>query len=459
MPTLPGTILSALAVVAPCLASEPAPSEPRAFQAQVGGSGTSRFLALSDIHLDSSHASTPWYGSNSETSRNLWASTRAELRELLGTGDLDFVIYLGDMPGHGLSQSARWQQFGSVLSGLRESVTHPTNPKLNVPLLFLPGNNDSIVYDYGSWTNIDPTTKVAQTPFDADVGHVGDWPVIHGDVTPASRQVPSGAAHPPLYFGYYSAMPLGTGRGALRVITLNTVIFKRPGHYLYYRPTDGVSQAVAAQQQYDFLRSQLDVAASSAQDNRVLLAMHVPPGLDGYGGNPLWDPNLAVTDASGQKLSIKDAFLDLLAKHQGRIVGVLSGHTHLDGLRLYRDCNGDATELDISVPGVTTDHGNNPGLKVFTYRTADYELLDFETRYALKCDERSMPNWSRPQSYTFSEAYGGDGQVPMFDVLRQRSAATIFPDMKDVLWVLEPHCGDRNYQAAIDVKPDPQSCP
>jgi 3',5'-cyclic AMP phosphodiesterase CpdA len=182
---------------------------------------------------------------------------------------------------------------------------------------------------------------------------------------------------------------------------MNTVIFKGQfDHHGYaYTPFDGVSQQAATDRQFKWLKKQLSDAKTN--NDLVYLAMHIPPGIDGFSGHPMWDDALM---HEGQP--VQDVFLDLVDTYQDQIAGVLSGHTHLDGIRrLYgKPENGTKRylELCIGVPGITTDHGNNPGMKVFTYAPSDkFEIRDFTTHYAT--DEEVL--WRLNESYSFRSAY------------------------------------------------------
>jgi len=99
-----------------------------------------------------------------------------------------------------------------------------------------------------------------------------------------------------------------------------------------------------------------------------------------------------------------DRFLDLAAAHRDAVVGLAFGHTHMDELRRLRDRSGEVFEVAISAPGITTNHGNNPGFKVVSYDPETFELLDFVTLYT----ERGNASWG-DQRYAFSTLFDCDG--------------------------------------------------
>ena len=384
-------------------------------EVNVAAAGSATFLALSDIHLDpdTRHA---WYHRNSETRESLLDSAVSHARALINQHQPTFVVYLGDMPGHNQSKTDRFDNFQRVLQGLREIVSGT-----HIPLLFLPGNNDAIGYDYSSWTDLNGLAghPNARTPFDADSGHQSEWPVINGK----NNLIDTSG----LSFCYYSSYPLGSG---LRVIMMNTVMLTSQ-----YASNDGVSQQAAVDSQFQWLEGQL--AEAKKQSDQVLIAMHVPPGKDGHRSHNMWDSNLTYSGETAQT-----AFLKMINCHKGRVVGILTGHTHTDGIRILQNCHDSSfVELAISIPGVTTDHGNNPGIKVFTYRTSDYELLDFTTHYAT---ERTH-DWEPSQTYSFIETYHRDirTSLTMFSVLDSlctvygpsKARDTIGTHMLDVLMV------------------------
>lgn len=120
--------------------------------------GHPAYLHLSDIHLDLS-------GTSSDTDPQLWAITKSKLASVLAGPDAPaFVLYTGDLPGHydctqtdcALDASqvpSHNANIRTVLSDLHDLVAGTA-----IPLLYLPGNNDSLAGDYFSFTEKDSTS-------------------------------------------------------------------------------------------------------------------------------------------------------------------------------------------------------------------------------------------------------------------------------------------------------------
>ncbi len=341
-----------------------------------------RFLALSDVHYGVRALSGKW-GHGHETSLPLWQNAQAKAKTLITSEHPAFTVYLGDMPAHGEREATRKQEFTTVLGGLANIAGASQR------LYFLPGNNDTNAGDYCQFTD-----QSDQTPFAS--ANSGTWPALNAQDTLIDT---SG-----LSIGYYSAYPLGKTDTSLRLITLNTVMFNaRYGRGFHWTPcqpymTDTDIQK-AAEAQVGWLADQLRDAKTHGE--KVLIAMHVPPGLDGFGGSPMWDPDLRITGSAGQSLSVEERFSTLMAEFSAQITGVLTAHTHLDDMRRMWTCSGDFAGLAIGIPGITTDHGNNPAMKLFAMNAA-HDMTEATTFYA---SEVTGHNWVDANRYDFSETY------------------------------------------------------
>jgi sphingomyelin phosphodiesterase acid-like 3 len=370
-----------------------------------GQAGQPSYLHLSDVHLDLS-------GSSSDTDPQLWAITKAKLASLLAGPDAPaFVLYTGDLPGHYEcedsttnpdcalqpdQQAAHDADVRTVLSDLRDLVADT-----GIPLLYMPGNNDSLAGDYFSFTDAAGETPLSLVP---EAG----YPAVNASKPCGSP--PCMVSNPRPGLGFYSARPVD----GLRVVALNSVILGRE-----YQEVDGVSQLDAGNAQLEWLAAELTDAEG---EEKVLIAMHIPPGDDAYAvsaGKPvtwMWarqpqGEGEGGGDAAGDSKPATaaedwlDRFLDLVAAHGDTVIGLAYGHTHLDELRRLHDRDGRITEVAVSAPGITTNHGNNPGFKRVTYDRDTKELLDFVTFYT----KRGNSAWGDDR-YSFSTYYGCAGQ-------------------------------------------------
>lgn len=378
--------------------------------------GQPSYLHLSDVHLDLSGAST-------DTDPQLWAITKAKLASILSGPDAPaFVIYTGDLPGHydcgdqatnpdcalqTDQQPVHDADVQAVLQDLRDLVADS-----GTPLLYMPGNNDSLAGDYFSFTDASGETPLSLVPGTG-------YPAVNASKPCGSP--PCLVSNPRPGLGFYSARPVD----GLRVVALNSVILGRE-----YHEVDGVSQLDAGNVQLDWLAGELDDAEGR---EKVLIAMHIPPGDDAYAvsaGKPetwMWarqpqgedegdasgyggptgegDGSGGASAAPVSGADWLDRFLDLVAAHRDTVIGLAYGHTHLDELRRLHGRDGGVTEVAVSAPGITTNHGNNPGFKLVTYDRDTKELLDFVTFYT----KRGNPAWGDDR-YSFSTHYGCAGQ-------------------------------------------------
>jgi sphingomyelin phosphodiesterase acid-like 3 len=388
------------------------------------------FLLISDIHLYAEGDQSPAITRNSDSGKDLWDSAKNKIRSVLsgraGFGKPKFIICLGDLPWHAKDSSQMpdvMKNAGNVLADLRVLAS-----TAQVPLLFVPGNNDSEDGDYGPFSD---------RLFSEDPGGAGRWPVIGG--SPLDTTAWS--------LGCYSAAPL-RGSGGLLVLVMNTNVFTPR----YGRLTGRDRQTTDADKELKWLGNQLRSAA--AQHRRVLIAMHVPPGKDGYlPADPnretcagkfkdLWDPSIRVqkweqtfpdgqtlpnrqTLPGGQTMSAQNAFLDLVSVYQHSIVGIVAGHTHFDGIRMLKDRKKERVSAEegissllISVPGITPGHGNNPGFKLIRYNPLNFQWNDFITFYNDFYPARAVKPWG-DLSFSFRKVFHVGTKGSMLDQLRQ----------------------------------------
>ena len=399
--------------------------------------GDARFLAISDVHLLPGDTACDQIGC--ETSHDFWTATQTQARALIDSEMPDFVIYLGDLPAHGMSEpAARAQVLKDALDGLQGIVHHT-----DIPLFYLPGNNDTLGYNTWHHYQYDycPFTEQDQSPF-TEASNPGAWPVINGaaDIIDDTH----------LADGYYAArIDMGAAGTPLRILALNTVIYTTA----YTHCTD--TAATAGSTQLDWVTGQLDAAAAAGE--AVYIAMHVPPGIDGFSGNPNWSADLfyAGEDTGFSGRPMQDVLLDRIARHAGVIRGVIAGHTHLNGIRRLHACDADRTvsELLVSVPGVSTDHHNNPAVKVFHLDSA-LEPVDVTTYTATSGEDTGAGySWDNIESFSFRTNY--PNQTPpgatLHDQVESMSASDRWQGMWDYLYARYDVNGNpRNFRRALD---------
>ena len=289
-------------------------------------------LVISDIHLDDTkdQSTIPQNGRNAGI--DTWDTAQREIINLLNTRSPKFIIYLGDLPLH-VPPSAiatAMTNAGVTLKDLREIAQ-----KKHLPLLFVPGNNDSPDSDYG---------KFSPGLFDYDTTGSKAWPAIGTAVITNSNDL-----YPEI--GCYAAYPLGR-KARLRVIVLNTVLYT-----WNYRSADHTAEC---KKQLTWLGRQLQ--ESKNKHETALIVMHVPPGIDVFKHNTFWTSKILINETT-----IQNNFLDTLARYRENIMGLLTSHTHMDGFKRLYDKDGNFITLLISAPAVAPSAFNNTAVKLVQY--------------------------------------------------------------------------------------------
>ena len=384
----------------------------------------------------------------------LWKQAKAKIMDVINKKKPDFMVYLGDLPTHGIPDATRRTYVTTMLNDLDTLQT-------NIPILYLPGNNDSPGGDYHSFT--DTKSGTAINPFTGSLNSNGNWPVINEQ---SSNTKISNVDYND-EFGYYSAA-INMGAETLNVIALNTVIFCHPSQShssLRYVGDDGIDQYNASIDQFSWFRKKLNGYAST---DRVMIMMHIPPGAGGYSYH-MWNDTLTVyVDDPGSPgtdtmaMRVQNAFLHLVGKNKDKITGILTAHTHLDGLRrMYYTNNStghsELAAVSISTPGITPYHSNNPGFKIIEYEPSTFNLTDFETYFATPNSRGTKFKFHPDSTYTFKETYGAVGSSKnIFEVIRDKKHSyRIIPDMKKIMYLHNKNGGSGfNYHRALTVYPN-----
>ncbi|WP_430412673.1 metallophosphoesterase [Kordia sp.] len=419
--------------------SQPKPTTtPKAdSQIEIAATTTAKFLSLSDVHVDVDLKQTTFGSSSiSVTSDVLWGKTKTKIESVVKAEQPEFMIYLGDLPGY--DDNERKENTHAMLENLRSL-------QIGIPILYLPGNNDSLEGDYHSFTNANGNTVLTK---DADPSN--PWPILNTSSTiTRSTNLDFNKE-----FGYY-AVDLITNGKKLKVIALNTVLFSNSGSHPY-TGDDGVSQQKATQDQMHWFETTLK---SMDTTDRVMIVMHIPIGIDGYGGKSMWKQSLTFTDLSGTSHALQNGFIDILDRYKTNITGLLNGHTHTDGLRrIYKshtsDDKNDMISYSISTPGIAVNHGNNPAFKIFTYDTSNFDLLDFKTYYAVPTNTAKNGDfqYNGSQVYTFKNVYKvSNATETIFTTLSNDSQTEVANYVNETLGTKSNQGVKLNYDKAVDV--------
>ncbi len=323
------------------------------------------FLFLADIHLNTYSKDT---NKGDDTGMNLWNASKQKIAAVLKqTPPPQFVIYTGDLPDHNPDSGKKHDtNISKVLTDLKQLVG-------KTPLFYAPGNNDALGGDYHTFTD-----NKGETPF---------------SLVPSSLNYPAPNAtmlsNPHPEYGYYSASPFP----GLRIIAMNTIILGRDyfkdSHHEEYVPVDSKEKRRRSNTLMQWVGKELLAAQNS--NEKAYLIMHIPPGTNAYSGNQMWESD-----------SLLSVFRGYAKTYEKTITGIFYGHTHMDELRRIYDNDGQIQEIAISAPGISPNHGQNPGFKIVSYETKTFEPTDFITYYTKRTDTV----WNNSNCYTFSGSYG-----------------------------------------------------
>lgn len=362
-----------------------------------------RFLTLADIHFDpfvACHQRVPCpliqklqKASVSEWPQILRAydNTQAQYKEdtsypLLASAleaakaaaikqNVQFVVVLGDFLGHEYRECyklyAQDKSRAGFQSFVRKSLSFLTNeinqafPNINVYMVV--GNNDSYYGDYAVVPRSQFFVETAQT-----------WASVIRDKTSRAamlREFPEA--------GYYAiTLP---DQPSLRLIVLNSVLFS---YKSYAKHADE-----AANQELIWLQQQLTAARD--QHQQVLIAMHIPAGIDIYA--TLKFRLFRLIELWKRPYTVR--FEAMLREFSPEVIGILAGHLHSDWFQIMTLSNANAIPIT-GTPSISPIFGNNPGFKIYTYMPAKRRLENFDTYYY---PFKKQSSWTK--EYNFSQVY------------------------------------------------------
>lgn len=320
----------------------------------------SNFLVISDIHLEesSSHIMeiNPTKGnSDNDLDFPTFQKLIATIHNHIQTGAIDkpqFIIILGDMVGHlRTSTDSVVKSESLVFSTLKN--TFPLTP-----IFYVFGNNDSIQANYGPFHSPDQT-KTQESPFEI-AKTLGNWK--NGFLSTGTKCEINNKLFPCILSeniqnGFYSARL----KSKLRLISLNSVLFS---------PKRTLVAAQDASYQLEWLDKELNLAEKNNES--VLIAMHIPPGMNVYDNSSFWLPDE------------QNKFISIIKSHSNHIIAILASHTHAEELKIIRDKSDKPLETIFFTAALSTSHGNVPSVKTFyllknnkKWRIDNYETYNF----------------------------------------------------------------------------------
>ncbi len=337
--------------------------------------------------FESSENKTPTrYGADSN-----WALLHSALRQTKQTlPNPAFVVLPGDFLAHNFRREfdtvaadhsdAAYRLFVRKTMQFLALQLEQTFPE--APILPALGNDNSYCGNY----QLQP-----QGPFLADT-----LPIIRGMV---GALVSLGFEQNWKGYGNYSV----TVRG-LRMIFPNTVFFSAN-----YRNTCGsMGDADPGSATLAWLRAELSAAEQAQQ--RVWLAYHIPPGVDGFA--TLRRGSCPDTIVPMWKQTYAEPFYELIRRYSDTVVASFAGHIHMDDFRLLGDNDGYYGFVLIT-PALSPIYGQNPAFRTVVADAAG-RILDQTTYELANLLEAAVggapPVWRA--EYTFTQAW----QLPRIDL-------------------------------------------
>jgi hypothetical protein len=307
-----------------------------------------------------------------------YALLKSALAAAAAQNPFDFVIASGDYLRHDF-QSAFVKAGGSpsdfpaFASKAAVFVVNTVQATLGVPVYLALGNDDSPCGDYGL---VPGSAFLAALADSLDV--LAHKPEAAADFRTA---------------GFYE-LPHPTLPNE-EILVLNSVLWSPR----YSNCGSDGSDPGAAEMQW--LGWKLYEAKTLA--NRVILVMHIPPGIDAYASSRSGNSKF-VTQFWRDRYFTQ--FLELMQSY-GDIVQIgLAGHTHMDDFRVL-STSGSKPPVGFRItPAISPIFGNNPAFSVLNYSVSTGAVSDIATYYLDLVKGGDNPQWAL--EYRFSTAYGYD---------------------------------------------------
>ena len=289
--------------------------------------------------LDSSQEEITMGRPGCDLPEKLLQSAFSEARDI--NSDPDFIILPGDFLSHGMGQATQEEvrrTFRTYVDRLRDSF-----PSSQVILTL--GNNDAVHLNR-------PNYLTAHFAFLSEL-----W-------TPVTGQLPASF----LSYGYYST---STRSGHL-AISLNTNYFS----------INTADHSETANEQLDWLDEQLQ--AAQADNKKVVIAMHHPPGPGMFHGNSYDWHDCYIS-----------RFVEIIERNAGSVEFIFAGHQHKSGIQLLPK----ATKGVFVHAALSPLYRNNPGFRHYFISATEQDYTDFFYRLDL-----AEPFWEA--HFRFSSFFG-----------------------------------------------------
>jgi sphingomyelin phosphodiesterase acid-like 3 len=300
---------------------------------------------------------------------------KSALSAAAGQNPTDFAIALGDYLRHDFENAfvkagGDPKEFPEFAAKTAVYVVHALQTTLGVPIYLVLGNDDSPCGDY----------KMA--PGSSFLAALGDSLDVLVHNPEAAADFRTG--------GFYE-LPHPTVPHQ-RILVLNSVLWS----CLYSNCGSDKSDPGAVE--LDWLSSKLYQA--KILGNRVILAMHIPPGIDSYKSAQA-DHNKPATEFWQDRYF--NRFQELMRNYGDIVQIALAGHTHMDDFRVLSAPSGAVPVAFRITPAVSPIFGNNPAFSVLEYSLSTGAISDVATYFLDLAKGGDNPGWAL--EYRFSKAY------------------------------------------------------
>jgi 3',5'-cyclic AMP phosphodiesterase CpdA len=316
------------------------------------------FLSISDIHLSLDKQTTMQIDPSSPSSNNdldllTFNQLSPLIQQKIAKTHPQFIILLGDIAGHHrVTETSLENNERAVFKKILQ-VTK------NIPVFYVFGNDDSPVANYGPFMNqqrLSPYVIAEQAGWHNGFLSSGQF-CKHQKQTVCLLNENSEQ-------GYYAAR-IASG---LRLIALNSVLFS----------DKTLDSPRAAEQELAWLAQQLQQA--QADKDKVILAMHIPFGMNVYDGGSYWQETFT------------QQFLKLYEQYHPLIIASLVGHTHMEEIKVIK-ASEKVIGAEYYTAALSTSHGNSPSIKTFNFtKHKHWHFKNYVTYQLHLLDQRLVLN-------------------------------------------------------------------
>ena len=294
----------------------------------------------------------------------------------------DFVVLIGDYLRHKFKDA--FVQGGGAPADFPVFATKTAVFVLNtiqnaagVPVYVALGNNDTTCDDYGLDAN---------GPFLRALADSAKIFVNQPNAAESFRLA-----------GYYSLPHPAIAHD--QIVVLNSVLWSRKAFICESTTTD------LGDAEMNWLEAQL--ATAKASDNKLILVMHVPPGVNAFGTSQGGEGKPPVEFWREAYLT---RFADLMHAYGDRVQIVLAAHIHRDDFRILSGSDPQEAVGIRIIPSISPIYKNNPAFALLRYDPSSGEVSGTGTYFLDLTGSGEKAVWA--SEYSFPNVYGYDRITP-----------------------------------------------